>query len=67
MDTPVKIESALVERLDNHKSRLGLTRQRLTNNLLRAALGYLDKKGYDSAMSLLGVANEMVQAHEQRS
>lgn len=62
MDTAVKIKGNLIEHLDRQKDRLGFTRQRLTNNLLRVALNYLDKNGYEDLIELSGAKNEVVQA-----
>lgn len=61
MDTPVKIHERLIERIDHHKDRLGFSRQRLTNNLLHIALGYLDKRGYEELIKLPGANNEVAQ------
>jgi len=52
MNTPIKIEQELIEKLDKHKDRLGFTRQRLTNNLLKTALKHLDVEGYEKFITL---------------
>ena len=67
MDTPIKIQSSLVDDLDRHKDRLGFTRHRLANNLLRVALSYLEHNGYESLIGLSEANNEMVQTPKQRS
>lgn len=66
METPVRIQGDILEGLDAEAERLGLTRQRLTNVLLRVALSYLNKHGYELTLKL-EAANEMVQASDDRA
>ena len=52
MDTPIKVDSNIIEQLDKHTERLGFSRQRLANNLLKTAVRYLDNHGYEELLKI---------------
>lgn len=48
LDTPVKINERFIKILDKEAERLGFSRQRLINNVLRVGFIDLQKKGYET-------------------